>query len=95
MSIHASMSNTQNVLRQHIAVFGKRKFVAERRWFVGQFLPRIKGKLSRPLTGTANWIIVRGNARPVVAVANRIDHPRPFTPTAVYSADGLRGKWFM
>jgi hypothetical protein len=50
-----------------------------------------EGKLSRPLTGTANWIIVRGAARPVVAVANRIGHARQFTPTAMCAADGLCG----
>jgi hypothetical protein len=35
-----------------------------------------EAKLSRPLARTAEWIVFRGNARPVVAVANRIGHTR-------------------
>jgi hypothetical protein len=35
-----------------------------------------EAKLSRPLARTAEWIVFRGNARPVVAVANCIGHTR-------------------
>jgi hypothetical protein len=59
--------------------------------FMGQFSSRVEGTLSRPLARTANKIIVRGDARPVVAVAHRIGHPRQLTPTAMYAADGSGG----
>ena len=71
---------------------GCSKPAVERRWFMGQFRPRIKGRLSRHLARTAESIIVRGTARPVVAVANRIGHPRQLTPTAMYAADGSCGR---
>jgi hypothetical protein len=91
--IHASMSATRTVPQQPIAVSGVVAYpLAQRRWFLGQFRPRIKGKLSRPLARTANWIIVRGTARPVVAVANRIGHTRQITRTAMYAVDSSCGR---
>jgi hypothetical protein len=52
----------------------------------------VEGKLSRPLARTAEWIVFRGNAHPVVAVAHRIGHPRQFTRRAMYAADGSCGR---
>jgi hypothetical protein len=47
-----------------------------------------EAKLSRPLARTAEWIVFRGNARPVEAVANRIGHNRRLVRTAMYAPDG-------
>jgi hypothetical protein len=84
-SIHASTSNTRTVPQQPIAVSG----VVANPWPSGDGLwtmaieAMVEVTPWRPLARTAEWIVFRGNAHPVVAVAHRIGHPRQFTPTAM------------